>query len=442
MKFILFAAATMMLLASCGKNNALVKERDIKPWLDAGRFQQQKNIDNADLGFWEQKLQSDPGNHVFMTELARRYNRRFKQSGEVQDVLMADSLYRQSNNRLGNKNTGLLQARSQQAITLHRFHDARGYNELAAQKGALPRTVAMLRFDSDMELGDYDSANLRLNQLQQKKPDFDYLIRLAKYEDHAGRLPQAVSLMETAYNSIRKTNNKEIRMWLLSNLADMYGHAGRLEESRDAYYKVLSIDSVNLHALRGLAWISYSHDGDYELAETIIRFIMTRTKSPDYHLTLSEVLESKGEIAESNRQRQLFVGAVTKKEYGGMYHQYLIDLFNSDAQTVALALQMANEEMNNRTTPETYSWLAYSYFKNGQLRKAKELVEQKVTGKTFEPAPLSYAAEILAAAGCTQQAADLYRECETASFELGPLKAKQIRKALETLEQQHSLASR
>ena len=67
----------------------------------------------------------------------------------------------------------------------------------------------------------------------------------------------AIKLMEQAFEKV-KNAGKILVLLDLSNLADMYGHAGRVKEAYDAYINVLNKDSSYIYALKGIAWIAYS----------------------------------------------------------------------------------------------------------------------------------------------------------------------------------------
>jgi tetratricopeptide (TPR) repeat protein len=435
-----YCAALLWMISACGGKTGLVKESKVADFLNARHINAKKEKVEADLRFWQNKLQSDTGNNVFMLELARQYNHRFKVTGDVINVLQADSLFKQSNAKLANTSINLLFASAQQAITLHRFKDAERFNRLAAEKGAAPFTVNLLAFDSDMELGRYDSAASRLSVEKMPGIGFDYLIRRAKYEDHEGQLDRAIQLMETAYTQVEKQHNPGAVSWVLSNLGDMYGHAGRVKESRDAYVKVLAADSANLYVLKGLAWIAYSHDGNLALAEKITNFLLQQTAAPDIHLLMADIQESKGNEEAKTFQINQFVKKTTAKEYGGMYNKYLVDIFTVSPGTRALAQQLMQKEISNRATPETYSWLAYTCYKNGNLAMAQDILNREVLNKSYEPEVLLHSAEIMAAAGNHELAKKLYTACMESTFELGPLKTKQIKTALTQLATQAGAA--
>jgi len=113
-----------------------------------------------------------------------------------------------------------------------------------------------------------------------------------------------------------------------------------------------------------------------------------------------------------------------------MYNKYLINIYTEDRQEYDKALAIAEIEVSNRPTTETYSWLAWVHFKMGDKQKAYELVKKYVLGKDFEPGSQLHAAYILKAQGETSKAKKLMSDCLESSFELGPVTTEEIRKNL------------
>ena len=108
-----------------------------------------------------------------------------------------------------------------------------------------------------------------------------------------------------------------------------------------------------------------------------------------------------------------------------MYNAYNVD-FLLEMDVEQKAYKLAQEEVNNRPTPESYGWLAYSLLHLGENKKALELIEKHVMGATFEPAILHQAAEIYKANGKMEKVRELKQELMEAAYELGPIKEAQI----------------
>lgn len=391
-----------------------------------------KNNADADLQFWIKRIENDSDNFVNKLKATSVHLRLFHLSGNVTHLHAADSLLKSASSELNNKDPEILFAISQNSITQHRFEEAIHYNNYAYKQAGNSYIHTLLEFDSRMETGNYKYAGRVLDRLENKN-DFEFLIRKAKEEDHNGNLAKAIDLMEQAFSKI-KTKSKSLYCWTLSNLADMYSHAGRIREAYRSYLDVLGKDPSYLYALKGISWIVYSGDKNGDEAKKIINYILTQTSMPDLWLRLAEIEEWEGNINEKNAYLEKFIAEVTRPEYENMYNKYLILHYCDDLKRPDKAISLALNEIGNRSTPETYNWLAWAYFCKGEYQKAFAITLNYVYGKTFEPESLYRTAMIFSKSGRQKEAIQLLNKCMESSFELGPLKTSQIQYELNLLK--------
>lgn len=422
--FILF----LFFLEACTGKRDIVNPADYQSFLKPGVIQKEVNNLDKQLSFWNNRLQKDTGNYVDMMELASCNLRLFKLTGNVKQLHTGDSLLKRSTAKLNNTDPDILFALSQISITQHHFKEAEQYNQIADEAGGDKYTNQLLGFDSKMELGELTIATKKIESLKDKS-SFDYLIRKAKLEDHKGNLDGAIKLMEQAFEKV-KNRRKSLYCWALSNLADMYGHAGRVKESYDAYINVLKRDSSYIYALKGIAWIAYSNDHNGKEAKRILQYISDQTNLPDLLLQLAEIEKWEGNDAKNKEYIHRFVAEVQKPEYGNMYNKYLIRLYTEEFKNYDKALQLAENEIANRATPETYDWLAWAYYNKGDIDKANTIATNYVYKRNYEPNALYHTALIFFAAGKKDKAKALLEECLPASFEIGPVKTKIIQREI------------
>ena len=129
--------------------------------------------------------------------------------------------------------------------------------------------------------------------------------------------------------------------------------------------------------------------------------------------------KAKAENAEND-----FIRAVEIGNYGEMYNAYLISLYSS--KEPRKALEIANREIANRSTPETYHLLALAQLQNGMSKEALRTIETYVEGKTSEPMALFHSALVYKANNRTEKVKSLKAELKEANYELGPLIQKKI----------------
>lgn len=417
------AALCILLLVSCRPQKRISQSNDYSEFLSPGIIQEQLEQNRKEISFWSERLENDPGSYINLLETGRFILKEFSMTGEVDLLHKGDSLLHAASLRLNHKMPEILYALSQNSISLHRFATAAAFVNSAGQAGGDDYTLCLLRFDVSMELGQYATAENCLNRLQDKS-GFDYLIRKAKWEDHCGNLDGAILLMEAALEKVR--GRPSLCSWALSNLADMYGHAGRIREAYRAYLEVLRMDPGNLHCLQGIAWIAWSHDGDIASARKIYEFILSVKKQPEIRLALADLAAAEGNHALQRTQISAFMHETEGSVHGAMYNKYRIAVLADELQKPEKAIALAVEETRNRFTPETCDWLAWSYYKKGMIDSAFRYSHDYVYKRSHEPDILYHTAVIFLAARRKQEARAMLEACRESAFEMGPLKSEEV----------------
>jgi tetratricopeptide (TPR) repeat protein len=210
----------------------------------------------------------------------------------------------------------------------------------------------------------------------------------------------------------------------------MYGHAGRVKEAYKAYLKVLSIDPDYDYALKGIAWIAFSHDHNFEEARKIATYISNKRATPDMHLFLAQIAAAEKNTAEKNKQLAIFTKAATVPRYGDMYNKYLALLDAEELFNPSSTIAIAEREIHNRPTPQSYDLLAWGYFNSGNVKQALQIAQEHVVNHTWEPDAFYHLGMIYQANGMNDEAQDYFEKASTSYFELGPEKAARIKAKL------------
>jgi tetratricopeptide (TPR) repeat protein len=380
---------------------------------------------NDEISFWKNKQLANPSD-TYLSKMGGAFAKRFAITGEIENIYTSDSLYKQVLKSDSNR-TGAYQALAVNCITRHEFRQARKYIEKALVIGDSKAASLYTLFDINMELGDIAGAKFAISKFENKNA-FAYVIREAKVDDQEGRLDIAIEKMEKAFKRIK--DDPSLFQWTLSNLGDMYGHVGRVEEAYQAYLSVLKRNPAHDFALKGIAWIALSHDHNTAIAKQIASVLAKRKEMPDMHLLLAKIAEQENNTSEKNKQLQLFAQKASEAKYGDMYNKYLALLeaeeFNNPNQTITIA----EVEIKNRPTPQSYDLLAWGYFQQGLVEKAIEVSQQYVEGKTFEPEAIYHLGMIYKKVD-NGKSREYLEEALQSSFELGPAIATSIQKSLE-----------
>ncbi len=416
--------ALILLMASCSetKDNSILNKSDYDAFLHEtgselrAEVKRKKEKLNTQLG-------QDSTDITALGGLAAVYSSLFEATGEIENLKLAEqALVRGLEVSAFNKD-GYAIKLAKNYISQHRFKDAKALMEKTLAEPSNKYQVHLILFDIYMELAEYAKASEMLG-LVENEAHFDYLIRRSKWADYKGNLDEAIRYMEKAKKLADESGKPSLKVWAYTNIADYYGHAGRLEDSYQHYIKALQIDSANAYAKKGLAWIAYSHEGDIEEANRILNAVLDYHVVPDYYLLKGDMASTANKPEEAGKNYDQFVKAAEKKGYGEMYNAYLIEYYAERAPDKALAI--AEREIENRATPEAYHLLALAQLKSGMKAEALATIENHVAGKTFEPMAEFHSALVYKANGMGEKVAEAKKELSGAGYEIGPEMAKEV----------------
>ncbi len=381
----------------------------------------------SEIDFWEKKYVAAPNQTSYLSQLATYYSILFETTFEVNHLYKAEELLLKVNADLNFSEVGPIRALAKNYITQHRFREALILANKALKIGEGFKETQKLLFDVNMELGNYTEAKKNLSKFYNTE-DFDYLIRMAKWNDHIGDLPTAITLMEKATSKAELNENKLLKIWSYSNLGDMYGHAGRISDSYNFYLKTLKEDENNYYALKGIAWIAFSHEKNTKEANRIIDIIAKKHNSPDFKLFKAEMAEFDKNEQEKDKHIQDYFASLKNRNYGVMYNKYNAILFADSKKNAVKALEIAYEEIKNRPTPESYDLLAWANFNLGNTKKALDICEKHIVNKSFEPEINYHLAEIYKANKMTDKIKPIKEDLLSSIYELGPNMKEKIEK--------------
>lgn len=400
------------------KSSQITNKKDYKVYLEVNDNKKLQDI-NKEIEFWQTKFDAAPTQFSYLITLASQYSQLFEIKGSIEDLYKAEKLLVEANEKFVEQNAGIHRAIARNYISQHRFKEALAHLEKAQELGENRQGTNKMLFDVYMELGSYDLAKEKLTAIQTLN-DFDYLIRLAKWNDHKGDLDTAISCMEKAKKIAEDENNKGLKIWVYSNIGDYYGHAGRIKESYNHYLKTLAIDNHNTYALKGIAWISFSYERNPEQALEIINNIESKHLVPDLYLLKAEIADFQHNKQEKNRAIKKYNEVLASHNYGDMYNKYNVLLLAESPNEVHEAIVIAKREIQNRPTPESYDLLAWSFLKIGEKEKALKIIQKHTINKSFEPHILYHNAEILKANNLTEKVKPIKTELLANIYELGP----------------------
>ena len=406
-------------MLSCNqKSNTVISQKEYNKYLEI-KDNKSRDFLQREINFWEMKFDDAPNQILYLSLLASNYSKLFENTGNVKYLYKAEELLLKSNETYRYSVVGTIRSLARNYISQHRFKEALVLANKALAIGEGKKETQKLLFDVNMELGNYTQAEQNLTAINDAS-DFDYFIRISKWNDHLGDLKTAISLMEKAKDIAVVNNNKSLEIWTYSNLGDLNGHAGNIKKSYDYYLKTLELEPNNSYALKGIAWIAFSHERNTVEAKRIIENISKNHHTPDFYLLKAQIAEYENNTVTKNENLAAYFQMLDTIDYGAMYNKYNVLIYSDDKSTATKALEIAKKEIAHRPTPDSYDLLAWSYYNLGDSKKALQIAEKYVAGKSFEPKLNYHLATIYKANKKTAKIAPIKEELLNCVYELGP----------------------
>lgn len=105
-------------------------------------------------------------------------------------------------------------------------------------------------------------------------------------------------------------------------------------------------------------------------------------------------------------------------------------MYNEELGRPEVGLEIAEEEIVNRPTAQSYDLKAWSFYNLQDYHGALSVAESRVAGQTYEPEALYHLGMIYLANKQNEKAEKYLREALESKFELGPSITRQIKHAL------------
>ncbi|HSZ84426.1 MAG TPA: hypothetical protein VK787_00260 [Puia sp.] len=386
-----------------------------------------KNNEN-EMQFWKGRINPALPGFVNESRYAASLAMRFRFFGDINDMKCADSVLEKINHDYNFKEASVQMALATHCITEHQFMVADSFLQKAKQLGIKPYDSHTASFDIDFELGKYTEAKTELNAIISPN-DYSYLYRKSKIEHLEGQLDSSINSMLKAAEFAE--SSAFLKGVALGNVADLYIHAGDLQQANDLYVQCIRSNSADFHSLLGLGWIALVHDNNDSLAKKIFEFVQSKNKLLDALFKLTQMAAAMNDSTTYLQYAKAFEQKATDTIYGRMYNKYLLQLYTGVLQNPRQAEIMAKDELNNRATPQTYSWYAYALFANNKKDEAYKIFEDHVSGKPLEGPELYLMGLLMDGLDKKYNAIEFFKAAYKNKYDLDPSVVKFIEKRLD-----------
>ena len=428
MKQLITGIAILLLFASCkNENKAIVSVAFTDSLLNNYSDSAAKNPLETDLQFWKNRIIPESPGLINELKYAGSLVQRFHLTGNIQDLVTADSILLISDRAFGHKQTAPNMALIRNSILQHRFKMADSLLQQVRNTGIKKYESATLGFDVAFELGNYQVAEYELKQIATPN-DYGYNFRRAKLAHYKGEVDTAIASMQRSAE--QAGGNVSLMQAALSNEADLNLHNGNLQRANELYVQSIRLSATDMHSIMALGWIALVHDKNDSLAEKIFRFVQSKTKAPDAVFKLTQLADARGDSAKQKKYASEFVAIATAPVYGNMYNKYVLELYTGILNEPAKAEAMAARELLNRTTPQTYAWYVWALYSNNKNTEAEKIYRQHVSGKPLEGLELYWMGKYMQAQNKGYNANQFFKAAYKNRYDLSAGMVRDLEKVL------------
>ncbi len=289
------------------------------------------------------------------------------------------------------------------ALVNHEFVDALAMGEEAVRRLPSNGEALGVLVDAQVELGRYDDAADTLQRLLDVRPGLPALARTSYQRELSGDTQAAAEAMRAA--AVAGSSAYDIAT-VTALLGDLHRKSGDLDAAGEAYRRALDDAPELVTAQAGAAWVRAAR-GDVAGAITDLQGLVEEVPTPSLLLLLHDLQAGSGAAGAADTA-ELVRAVASLQEASGQVVDLEMALFEADVaddpdRAVALARQAQAARPDNVFVDDAMAW---ALFRAGDTAAALPFAEEALRLGTTEPSVRYHAAEILAAAGRTDEASE------------------------------------
>ncbi len=359
------------------------------------------------VAFWEGAVRQNARNDMLSPRvLADQYLQRYRETGDIDDVLRARRMAERSlqAQRVGNVPGDLVMAAT--LLTLHRFREARSFVRDAERYHPGDPSLTTREASLDMELGEYEQARSLLAKVPHKaQAESEWQTVEARYEELTGHVADARRLIAAPETTIDSNFSApaQARAWYHFRAGELAFATGDLDAAFADEHVALEIFPRYADALRALArfecadhrWSACLADAAH--SAEIVPFPETLGYEADAQRAL-------GEPDAANKTDRLIA---TIERIGNAQHisdRLLAVYYSEHRMHPGDALRIARRELLVRDDIYTEDTLAWAAAMAGRWDEARAAIAKAVRFDTEDSRLQYHAGEIALHFGQTAEA--------------------------------------
>jgi tetratricopeptide (TPR) repeat protein len=341
-----------------------------KPEIVFPDYQQRSQI----IQSYEEQVHQSPDSFILLRLLAGQYLRRFREVGDVEDLLRAEQAARRSltiHPRQGGATEMLL---ASALLSQHRFQEALQVVTEAPQI----TEVVLLRASILMELGDYETTEQLLTSATISSTESTGQSAIqARYLELTGHLNQARQLLDQRLQQMDSfyTTPAETLAWFHVRAGDLAFAAGDLNQSEWQYRQALIIFPDEVAAYTGLARL-YSAQHRWQQALEMANQGSDRVPQVETLAYKADAQRALGDPKGAAATEALIEVVARLSQVQGIYDRALANYYSDHGIHLADALQIAQQEVALRDDIYAEDTLAWAAAANERWQDAQRAIQR------------------------------------------------------------------
>ena len=355
--------------------------------------------------------------------LGQAYLQRVREVGDPSDYERAQAAFEEARSREpGNADSliglGLL------ALARHEFATALSLGEQAAVLA--PRSAGALGVvvDALTELGRYDEAVIKTQQMVDMRPDLGSLSRVAYQRELHGDTDGAIEAMARAFDASPGTAT-ENREYIRVLIGDLHLLKGDVATAEQVYRASLAASPGFVWALAGLGRV-HSFNGDFADAIASYEEAVAGLPAPELFIALGEAQEAAGLAAEAADTYEVVGAQQQLLAANGVNVDLELAIFEANHGTPGAAVELARQAYESQPNVKAADALAWALHMAGRSAEAQPFATEAVRLGGAHGRPLYHAGVIALAIGDSSGGRAYLERATAAAATLSPLEAAEL----------------
>jgi tetratricopeptide (TPR) repeat protein len=362
------------------------------------------------IRFLEDRVKKDPDDITAQNRLAGEYLRRFRQTGDDNDLILSNKAAEQSLHAIpAAQNSTALAASARATFALHGFSAARDMALQLVDQASDKRYPFEILGDAQLELGDYDAAA----DAYKKMEAFDDIdagseSRMARLAMIHGDNAQARRRFDNATELARQVQPPapDVVAWCLVQGGQLAFNTGDFDAAEKQYQAALEANPNDWSAIDHLAELRAAQKR-YDESIALYLPLVARVHRPELLQNLGDVYAIMGNADQAAQWHQKSLEKyLASVAFGSAYYHHLAGFFSDTEPNPAEAVKWAKKDMEVRHSVYAYDSLAWALYKNGDDKPAADAMDKALALGTKDSHLLYHASLIYYRAGEGAKARD------------------------------------